>query len=989
MPKSILLRGVRHNNLKNLNLDIPIGKLTVLTGVSGSGKSTLAFDVLYAEGQRRYIETFSPYARQFFDRMDKPQADKIENILPAIAIEQRNTVRTSRSTVGTMTEICDYMKVIWPYISHPYCPKCNKSINSIHSPAEVLEQLRTEHPDSTSCIIAFSVPIPSNFSAAEALSAIQNIGYHRAILNQKIVKLKDLPPDYPLDAILIIQDRILLSGKNKKRFIDSCEQAFHYGQGQLTLLTADTLKKIQTYSTRYECPECKITLPKPTPGLFSYNHPIGACPICHGFGRTIGINLDLVIPNPSLTLRQGAVAPWRTGVSSESQADMIKLAKKRKIPLDTPFESLSDKEKKWVIEGDPDYGIDENHQWPQYWYGINGFFSWLEKHSYKMHVRVFLSRYRSYQICEACHGSRFIKESLAYKLPPELTKEDHPLSLADFYNLELSKALDILKIIQKEKSLTKPISCALNEVISRLTYLTQIGLPYLTLNRQTRQLSGGETERVNLTTCLGNKLVNTLYILDEPSVGLHPRDSSRLAEIIKNLKKIGNTVVVVEHESLIIKSADYIIDLGPKAGNQGGEIIFQGPYQKFIQSTQSSTAKYLNNTLRVHLNHPNKTANKGFLQIRSATSNNLHNLNIDIPLGKLICISGVSGSGKSTLIKNIIFPAIKQLLEKGTTHGSYSIQGEDPSSVGNISFPPDSIHDIFLVDQSSIVKTPRSCPAMYIDAFDHIRKFFIWLLKNQNQQSFKTGQFSFNSKSGQCPRCKGLGFEEIEMQFLSNVFIKCPECSGTRFNQETLQATALVRKSSENTVQMNIADILNLTIDEMCSILVNYIQEWRPAANTLALLNIIQKTGLGYLKLSQPLNTLSGGESQRLKLASHIADSISLKKNSAQSSLSRNCYLFDEPSTGLHFEDIQVLLNLFAELVKNGNTIIIIEHNLDIIKCADWVIDMGPEGGKNGGQIIAEGTPEQITLSANSYTGKYLKPLLCTEMNSDSKLSCQ
>ena len=975
MKNSIHLSGIRHHNLKNLNIDIPLNKLAVITGVSGSGKSTLAFDVLYAEGQRRYIETFSPYARQFFDRMDKPKVDHIDHILPSIAIEQRNTVKTSRSTVGTMTEICDYMKVLWPHISSAYCPKCGKKIEStsVHG---IWNSLCDKHQKINICFIVFYVVLSSKISIKETIKYIHSQGYRKCIFNNQIAALENIPEDYSESNLYIIQDRITFSSKYKKRFIDSCEQAYKYGQGTLLILDEKQIdiKNAIIFSNRLECAKCGIKLPHPIPGLFSYNHPLGACPTCHGFGRTIDIDLDLVIPDKTKTLREGAIRPWQTGFSMECQEDMIRLGTIRKIPLDIPFNKLTSTQKRWVIEGEPDYGKDKQHNWQTTWYGINGYFRWLESNTYKMHIRVFLSRYRAYKLCSVCNGTRFVPETLYYKSPYKTVDNSTLITLADFYNLELKDALLFIQNILTEK-LSQPVQFALKEILNRLVFLNKIGLGYLTLNRQTRQLSGGEIERVSLASCLGNHLVNTLYILDEPSVGLHPRDTERLLEIIKRLRDVGNTIVVVEHEKAIIQAADHIIDLGPKAGAEGGKIIYQGTYQRFIATdktrSNSRTAGYITDRLKINPHPPISKPSK-FLKIKGATGNNIHNLDIDIPLQKLVCITGVSGSGKTTLLKRIVFPAIERILASNN-HSLYNfhINDENPVSVSSVKIPNKLLKKILLIDQSPIGKTPRSNPAIYVDAYDDLRKFFLWKLKEsplQISSEIQLGDLSYNSSHGQCPRCKGLGFEEIEMQFLSNVYTRCPVCKGTRFNSKALELYIQVRKSidSKEEITINIADLLNLSINEVISILECYPNS-RYAQKALQKLQIINETGLGYVILGQPLNTLSGGECQRLKLAAHIAEA----QNDNLSDT--NLFLFDEPSTGLHFDDIQILLKLFHSIVQSGHSIIIIEHNLDIIKSSDWIIDMGPDGGYNGGKVLVQGTLEQIKSCKTSYTGQFLR----------------
>ncbi|MGB0581548.1 MAG: excinuclease ABC subunit A, partial [Limisphaerales bacterium] len=661
--KCISLHGVRHNNLKGFDLDLPLHKLIVVTGLSGSGKSSLAFDTLYAEGQRRYIETFSPYARQFFDRMDKPQVDRIEGIPPAIAIEQRNSVRTTRSTVGTMTEVCDFMKVLWPHLSRLYCGGCGKEVGK-DTPQSLWQRLRRELPGEN-CLVTFDLPLSKKVSLKDSLKLIGKQGYQRLLIKGEVVRLEDAAPKLRKPAgLAVIQDRVKLAGNGKSRFVEACEQAYHFGKGSLTLRIDD--QQILA-SNRFHCAECDQEFREPSPALFSFNHPVGACPECKGFGRVIGIDYDLTIPDRTLTLAKGAIKPWRSGVGAGSQKDLKRACKALGVPMNVPFKDLPEDQQRWVIHGEPAYGSDEDHEWPRAWYGIKGYFRWLETKSYKMHVRVLLSRYRSYSKCPVCLGQRLQPDSLQFRLP---NKERH--SLADIYQLPINEALPLVDgLMQGLKSRKKsdPITIALDEVRSRLGFLNDVGLGYLNLNRPMRTLSGGETERVSLTSCLGTQLVNTLYVLDEPTVGLHPRDTRELVGVMKKLRDLGNTVVVVEHEAEVMHAADQLIDLGPGHGESGGDLVFQGNFKQITKSKKSLTGKYLSGRESIPIPKRRKTSDANWLKLIGANRNNLANLTVKIPLQRMVGISGVSGSGKTTLVREELLPALRSHLG-----------GEDPTA---------------------------------------------------------------------------------------------------------------------------------------------------------------------------------------------------------------------------------------------------------------------------------------------------------------------
>jgi excinuclease ABC subunit A len=1058
----IRLRGVRQNNLKNFDLDLPLNHLIVITGLSGSGKSSLAFDTLFAEGQRRYIETFSPYARQFFDRMDKPQVDSIEGIPPAIAIEQRNAVRTTRSTVGTMTEICDYLKLLWPHVAQLHCRQCGRPVRK-DSPQEVWHEMlsKVQGPKSNAgegmaeVLVTFDVPLSEKLPLDESLALIAKQGYQRLLVAGNIVRLEEAQSAMgnQQSKITVVQDRIKLTPANRSRFVEACEQAYHFGKGRLTVheLASGSPGAVHLFSNRFHCAACDIDYREPTPALFSFNHPIGACPTCKGFGRVISIDYNLALPDRSRTLAEGVVKPWLTGHGLESQNDLMRACRHFEIPTDVPFEKLAPKWQKLVIEGEPDYGIDEEHEWPRAWYGVKGYFRWLESKAYKMHVRVLLSRYRSYTLCSECGGARFQPEALLYLLPPAVGGDR--LSLADFYALPIRdslKVIDSMAAARKTKprsSAQDPIALVLAEARSRLGFLNEVGLGYLTLDRPTRSLSGGETERVNLTTCLGTRLVNTLFILDEPSVGLHPRDTERLVRVLEQLRNAGNTVVVVEHEAAVMRAADRIIDIGPGHGAAGGEVVFNGTGEEIVRSEQSLTGKYLSGRMKIELpeRRPVVRADAGerdrsgestfmlnevaapfgngggagsFLNITGATRNNLQDVSVAIPLNRFVCVTGVSGSGKTTLIREIVLPALEENLRSqisnlkfatvkaserieppapGTGAGGADENDDDGgNTAGAASLSgANQLGRVVLVDQSSLGKTPRSNPAVYIGAFDDIREFFAQS-EMAKRRGLNASAFSFNSGQGQCERCRGAGFEKIEMQFLSDVFIRCPDCDGRRYREHILEVKVRRPETQSSKFQVpgskaegrarsrnadagwSIADLLDATVDEAIEFLRAF-PDLRPAQRAADSLELLQEVGLGFLRLGQPINTLSGGESQRLKLVRHLAEAaVDGRPGARPSTLDPRptLFLFDEPTTGLHFDDVRVLLKVFQRLVDAGHSVIVIEHNLDVIKSADWLIDLGPGAGDEGGKVVAQGTPEDVATCEESFTGRFLRDVL-------------
>jgi len=906
---AIIVRGARQNNLKDLDLEIPLHQITVVTGVSGSGKSSLAFDTLYAEGQRRYIETFSPYARQFMERMDRPLVDQIENIPPAIAIDRTEPVRTSRSTVGTMTELTDYVKLLYARLGQLHCKKCQRPVFP-QTPRHVWEAMKGL-PEGSEILITFPVS-PRERSLEELRGELGRMGFTRYFSKGDIRPLDELKDGGALEEIHVIADRLPLRHSDRKRVVDSLEQAFRFGHGRLDIWV-DRERRL-SFSNRLECAACNITYRTPHANLFSFNSPVGACETCRGFGRIIDIDLDLVIPDPSLSLMEGAIKPWGRQEDGRMEFhDLAAFCRKKNIPFDIPFERLSKSQQKVIIDGTHEF------------YGVRGFFEWLETKTYKMHVRVYLSRFRSYLPCPDCKGTRFKEQALLYRI--------NSRNIGEVYALSVKHAADFFRSIQISPG-DKASTLILDEIRNRLNYLMDVGLDYLTLDRQSRTLSGGEVERVALTSALGSSLVNSLYILDEPSIGLHPRDNHRLIRILKALRDLQNTVVVVEHDPEIIRSSDFMLDLGPGAGEQGGRVMYFGP----ISGVNGSlTGRYLRGIERIPVPKRRKNPSKDkWLLIRGASENNLKNIDVKIPLGLFVCLTGVSGSGKSTLAEEIIYKAIKRAKGEPVGHpGTH----RGISGIGHI-------RDVLLVDQRPIGRTSRANILTYTKAMAPIRKLLAGM-EDARARGMGPGHFSFNVAGGRCETCRGAGFEKVEMQFLSDVFITCPDCSGKRFKKEVLAVHYRGK---------NIYDILNMTVEEAMA----FFEEDRDIRDTLSPLIDV---GLAYIRLGQPLNTLSGGEAQRLKLSKYLG-------NHGQGG---RLFIFDEPTTGLHFEDIKRLLVALRRLVEKGNTILVIEHNMDVVKASDWVIDLGPEGGEQGGQVVVSGPPEVVADHRDSHTGRFLK----------------
>ena len=949
----ILIKGARQNNLKGFDLELPLNELIVVTGVSGSGKSSLAFDTLYAEGQRRYVETFSPYARQFLERMDKPAAERIEGIPPAIAIDQTNPVRTSRSTVGTMTELNDHLKLLFARAAKLYCRGCGNAVRR-DTPDSMVNELLRRGVNGANALISFSVTVPKNFTEEEIKGFLAQQGYTRIRQRERA-------------QIEVIQDRVRLHGENRARIVEDLEAALKHGRGRVTVTPLEGDGKQSAawrFSSALHCAECDIAYRDPVPNFFSFNSPIGACETCRGFGRSIGIDYGLVIPDESKTLRQGAIKPWQTQSYAECQDDLMRFAKKRGIPTDVPWRDLSENHKHWVIAG-------EGRWEDKLWYGVERFFQWLEGRAYKMHVRVLLSRYRAYTPCSACHGARLKPEALLWRLgtkedadrvlaatarfrPADVTCEEvrfaalPGLNIHDLLSLPIGRAHAFFQNLHLPAPLDEAADLLLTEIRARFGYLVQVGLGYLTLDRQSRTLSGGEVQRINLTTALGTSLVNTLFVLDEPSIGLHARDMARVTQVLHKLRDAGNTLLVVEHDPQVMLAADRILDIGPGPGERGGEIVFFGKPEELKRSKRSLTAQYLNGAKSVVAHAQSKPPADTYLEILGAAENNLKNVDVKIPLKRLVCITGVSGSGKSTLVEDVLYNALAKLKGRPKeTPGSHrAIRGHE------------LIKDVLLVDQSPIGKTTRSNPASYVGALDGIRKLFAGE-PLARERRYTSSMFSFNAGNGRCPTCTGAGFEHVEMQFLSDVYIRCPDCDGKRFRPEVLEVKLVL--DSNNSGAKSIADVLDMTVSEATAFFAGY-------PGILRGLEPLAAVGLSYLKLGQPVPTLSGGEAQRLKLAGHLAEAKT-RKDKNRGTL----FLFDEPTTGLHFDDIATLLKAFQRLLDQGNTLVVIEHNLDVIRASDWIIDLGLEGGDAGGEIVCTGTPQDVAEDPTSHTGKALR----------------
>jgi excinuclease ABC subunit A len=897
----IKLRGVRVHNLKNVDVDIPLDKFVVVTGVSGSGKSSLAFDTLYAEGQRRYIESLSSYARQFLERMDKPDAELIEGIPPAIAIQQKTSGKNPRSTVATVTEIYDFLRVLYARIGTIHCRQCDRPVrrDTVDGAVDTLLAL----PAGTKLSISFAWP------AGKGTAELKKEGFFRILEDGAVVDLEQAWPAKkgPFDVLV---DRLTPDPEERERLADSLELAIRKGGGRAMVRTGDGREL--PISDKLECKECGIAYEDPFPNLFSFNSPQGACPECHGFGDMAVIDEDKIVPDRSLSLERGAVEPWTKPLSRGLQREMLAEARKRGVPTNVPFRDLAPEARRFILDGGDGY------------HGVKGFFEWLQSRKYKVQVRVLLARYRKYVACPSCGKTRLNPKALGVRVAG--------IGIGEFVRMTVREASDFLAALDLAPYERKVAEKLVVEIRNRLRFLLEVGLDYITLDRMTFTLSGGEAQRINLAAALSSALVGTLFVLDEPSVGLHPRDNQRLIRILGSLKDIGNTVVVVEHDPEIIRAADAVVDLGPRAGEAGGEIVFAGPMDAFLGSRSSLTAQYMRGEKAIPVPEIRRTSRR-HIEVLDAHLHNLDHLDVRIPLDVLCCVTGVSGSGKSTLVTDVLYRG----LEGTASNGFREIRGAE------------AVGKVVLVDQSPLSVSPRSIPATYSKAMDGIRELFSQT-REARIMGMKPGTFSFNTPGGRCEGCKGAGQKIVEMQFLSDVVLTCEACNGKRFKSEVLE----VRYEGRN-----IHEVLGMSVTEASLFFAG-------RTDITKKLYPLIEVGLGYLKLGQPTTTLSGGELQRIKLAYHLGHDKG----------ERALYLFDEPTIGLHQNDVAVLLRCFQKLVDAGHGVIVIEHNLDVIKCADHVIDLGPEGGAAGGRIVAQGTPEKVAKSRRSITARYLKDCL-------------
>jgi excinuclease ABC subunit A len=944
--ESIRIRGARVHNLRNVSVEIPHNAITVVTGVSGSGKSSLAFDTVYAEGQRRYVESLSSYARQFLERMEKPDVDEISGIAPAVAIRQKNSTRNPRSTVATSTEIYDYLRLLFARCGQTFCIKCGAEVRR-DSPDEIATRVLsftagrrfyimyplriTAHPQAATAgarrVPKKKAPGPPQEALKQALGDLQKRGFNRLYQDGRVHEFSS--PETLLDIdfskpVYVLVDRLSVNPESRSRLTDSIEICYREGGGEAILefiadSTGNRAERL-TFNERFECKNDGTLHQEPEPRLFSFNNPYGACPRCQGFGNTIDFDLNLVVPDSSKSLDEGAIEPWTKPRYRALLQDVKKWARNRGIPLNVPWRQLTPEQRRLVLEGDPENDFE----------GVKGFFNWLERKKYKLHVRVFLSRYRGYATCPDCSGTRLRPEARAVRVAGR--------SITEITKLTVKEARAFFSTLVLSESQTKVAEKILEEIRSRLQFLDEVGLDYLTLDRLTSTLSGGESQRIQLATSLGSHLVGALYVLDEPSIGLHPRDTQRLIDILKSLRDLGNTVLVVEHDPDTIRAADHVIDLGPGAGELGGKLLFAGNYEAMLAEHKSLTGRYLSGELSISIpNNRHKPAGK-FLRLYGATLHNLQNIDLMIPLGTLTVVTGVSGSGKSTVVHDVLYRALAAKRTGGSVKEFCDrLEGDA------------DIREVVIVDQSPIGRTPRSNPATYLKAFDAIREVFA-ATPDAKRRGFAAGHFSFNVPGGRCETCQGDGTVTVEMQFLADVELICEECRGTRFKTSVLD----VRYRGKN-----VHEILQLTAREALAFFIG-------VPKVVSKLRILNEIGLGYLRLGQSATTLSGGEAQRLKLAAHLA------RTENQGIL----YILDEPTTGLHFDDIAKLLSAFRKLLESGASLLVIEHNLDVIKSADWLIDLGPEGGDRGGKIVATGTPEQVARNQQSHTGRFLVRVL-------------
>ena len=945
----IVIRGARQHNLKDVDLDLPRNELIVFTGPSGSGKSSLCFDTIYAEGQRRYVESLSAYARQFLERMDKPEADLITGLAPAIAIEQKTSGNNPRSTVATQTEIYDHLRLLFARIGTTYSPISGRPV-SRDTPHGVALDLEEEMDDGSRFYLCAPIPEHTDMALRDELTSFRERGFYRVLLlpterqaekgkRPETIDLNQTPPDdvnsYGRDRLLLLIDRLKLKAgdeDNRSRIAESVEQAFDEGSGRCTVVPALRGRDeppedgIPTHEFSAHFERDGMQFEEPTPQLFSFNSPVGACPTCQGFGRVAGLDEDLVIPNKELSIREGALAPFRGDKWSKHFKDLVAVAAEEGLNIDCPYRELEDWEREIVWEGKGDY------------IGLKGFFRFLEENSYKRHYRIFRARFRGYSECPDCEGHRLCDDALYVKVGGDTVERKHVGEICAMTTREARDYFEELALTEYEQEVAGRV---MEELRERSRYLVDVGLDYLTLDRLSQTLSGGETQRINLSTSLGSSLVGSLYVLDEPTVGLHPRDNERLIDILQRLRDLGNTVLVVEHDPVTMEAADQLVDLGPGSGAFGGAVVFQGTYDEIQEDDDSLTGQYLSGRKEIAVPEDRRPVDEDdVLVVENARQHNLKNIGVTIPLGTITCVTGVSGSGKSTLTNQTLFEGLHRL-KGGSGDGKV---GAHDTIRGH-----ENVEAVEMVDQQSIGRSPRSNPATYTNAFDGVRRLFADT-RQANVHGYDKGFFSFNTSGGRCEECEGQGVVKVEMQFLADLYLECEACNGQRYKKETLDVTYNGK---------TIADVLDMTVDEAAE----FFEGERAVTNKL---DTLQEIGLGYLTLGQPSTTLSGGEAQRIKLASHLN----------RRSSDRTLYIFDEPTTGLHFDDIKKLLNAFDRLVEDGHSVLIIEHNLDVIKYADYVIDLGPEGGDEGGEVVASGTPEEVAACGESHTGRFLQDVL-------------
>jgi excinuclease ABC subunit A len=925
---SIIIRGARQNNLKGFDLEIPRRSFTVVTGPSGSGKSSLAFDTIYAEGQRRYVESLSAYARQFLERMEKPDVDLIEGLSPAVAIEQRNPTKTSRSTVGTATEIYDYLRLLWARIGRTYCAVCGREMkpDTVQSVVDAVMTL----PEGTRFYVAFPLRFSDLVTHAVVVENLRAQGFLRVSIDDEVMHLDDLAAKKidvrKADEVLVVVDRLVVSKESIGRLTDAVGTAFADGDGDCIIIPADGRERMM-FTERFECAYDHTRAPTPTPQLFSFNNPRGACPTCNGFGAILEYDLSVIVPNPERTLREGAIDPWTKPRYDGKRRALAEFARRERISMDVPWAELSEHQKTLLLSART-----------RGYKGILPFLEDLEEKRYKQYIRIFLRQYQTAQECPTCHGTKLKLESLNVRIANMNIAEIAQLPVGD-----LSKWLDALQLTPFEQSVADTI---LREACERVRFLRDVGLDYLAMNRATRTLSGGEAQRIGLANSLGSQLVDTLYVLDEPSIGLHPRDMGRLLTLLHRLRDTGNTVLVVEHDPAAIEAADFMVELGPGSGEQGGRVVFAGPLSRVSESPL--TGQYLSGEREIPIPLQRRRIGPRWITLSGAREHNLQGIDIRIPIGCLSVVTGVSGSGKSTLVHDVLFRALETHLT-----GEHSAKRHLGEAVGEYDTLTgwEAIEEVVMIDQSPIGKSPRSNPVTYIRAFDQIRSIFADT-PLARQRKYTPGTFSFNVAGGRCEECEGAGSLEVEMVFMADVHVPCDACGGKRFQPEVLD----VRVNGKN-----IADVLDLTVDQAIRF---FIREEKLGQSLWQL----QQVGLGYLRLGQAATTLSGGEAQRIKIARELA--------SANRKGGRKLYIMDEPTTGLHLDDIRRLSEVMDRLIEQGHTLLLIEHNLDVIKLADWVIDLGPEGGTGGGKLVAMGRPEDIVAVSESYTGQWLAPVL-------------